>query len=104
MKNSLRCMTENNKKRDVHPIAKRALEIAYTGINPIQFDDYAIEQLEDMLKEHFDKPDLLKAAVDLINLASILKAEGCNSTSRKLIIVASTATDALQEQKKKSSH
>ena len=78
-------MTENNKKRDVHPIAKRALEIAYTGINPIQFDDYAIEQLEDMLKEHFDKPDLLKAVVDLINLASILKAEGCNSTQENLL-------------------
>jgi len=93
-------MKENNQKGDVHPIAKKALEMAYTGIDPIQFDDYAIEQLEDMLKERFGKPDLLKAVVDLINLASILKEEGCDSASRKLVIVASTAADALQKQKK----
>ena len=94
-------MTENNQKREIHPIANSALEMAYTGKDPIQFDDYAIEQLEDMLNERFGKRDLLKAVVDLIILASILKEEGCDSASRKLIIVASTAVDALQKQKKK---
>jgi len=94
-------MTEDKLKRDVHPIVKRALEMGYTGVEPIQFDDYAIEQLEDMLKERFGKPDLLKAVVDLINLAHLLEEKGCNSASMKLVIVASTAADALQEQFKK---
>jgi hypothetical protein len=94
-------MTEDNQKREVHPIIKKALEMAYTGVEPIQFDDYAIEQLEDMLKDRFGKPDLLKAVVDLINLAHVLEEKGCNSASMKLIIVASTAAEALQKQFKK---
>ena len=94
-------MAEEKQNKEVHPIAKKALEMAYTGVEPIQFDDYAIEQLEDMLKDCFGKPDLLKAVIDLINLAGVLKEKGCNSASMKLIIVASTAADALKDQYKK---
>lgn len=92
-------MVEENQGRKVHPIVKKALEMAYTGVEPIQFDEYAIEQLEDMLIDSFDKPDLLKAVVDLINLAGILEKKGCHTASMKLIILASTAADALQKQK-----
>jgi hypothetical protein len=83
----------------VHYIVKKALEIAYTGVEPIQFDDYAMEQLEDMLTAHFDKSDLLKAVIKLISLADILEKKGCHTASMKLIIVASTAADALQKHK-----
>jgi hypothetical protein len=93
-------MIGKDQKKEVHPIVKKALEMAYTGVEPIQFDDYAIEQLEDMLKERFGKPDLLKAVVDLINLAGILEKEGCHSASMKLILVASTAADALKDRNK----
>ncbi|TFF90103.1 MAG: hypothetical protein EU548_04695 [Promethearchaeota archaeon] len=94
-------MTEDSQKGKVHPIVEKALGMAYTGVEPIQFDDYAIEQIEDMLKERFGKPDLLKAVVDLVNLAHELKKKGCDSASMKLVIVASTAADALQDQYKK---
>ena len=98
---SMSFMTEDNQKKEVHPIVKKALEMTYTGVEPIQFDDYAIEQLEEMLKDRFGKPDLLKAVVDLINLARVLEEKGCNSASMKLIIVASTAAEALQKKFKK---
>jgi len=39
-------MTEDRKK-SLHPIVERALEMAYEGVEPIEFDDYAVEQLQD---------------------------------------------------------
>jgi len=85
-----------DKKRDVHPIVKRALEMAYNGFDSIKFDDYAIEELQEMLKQYFGKPELLKAVIDLINLARILDEQGSHSASMKLMIVVSTAGDALK--------
>ncbi|MFX1313182.1 MAG: hypothetical protein ACFFHD_11305 [Promethearchaeota archaeon] len=89
-------MSEDQKTK-VHPIVERALEMAYKGLDPVEFDDYAVEQLQELLKQHFGKPDLLKAVIDLINLAGILDEKGCHSASMKLIIVVSTAADALKE-------
>jgi len=70
-------MTED-KKRKVHPIAERALEMATPGIDTIEFDDYAVEQIQDLLKERFGKPDLINAVLDLLNLATILDKQGRN--------------------------
>ncbi|MFX1438118.1 MAG: hypothetical protein ACFFAA_13135 [Promethearchaeota archaeon] len=86
-----------DQKDKVHPIVKKALEMAYKGVEPVEFDDYAVEQLQDMLRELFGKPDLLKAVVDLINLAGVLEQRGCHSASMKLIMVVSVAADALKE-------
>ena len=88
-------MSEEEKK-GVHPIVKRALEIAYKGFDSIKFDDYAIEELQEMLKQFFGKPELRKAVIDLINLARILDEQGSHSASMKLMKVVSTAADALK--------
>jgi len=89
-------MSEDQKKK-VHPIVERALEMAYKGVEPVEFDDYAVEQLQDLLRQCFGKPDLLKAVVDLINLARVLEQQGCHSASMKLMIVVSIAADALKD-------
>jgi len=88
-------LTEDN-KREVHPIVKKALEISYKAFNSIDFDDYAIEELQEMLKQYFGKPGLLNAVIDLINLAGLLDEKGSHSASMKLMIVVSTAADALK--------
>jgi len=85
-----------DKKKEVHPIVKRALEIAYKGFDSVKFDDYAIEELQEMLEQCFGKPELHKAVIDLINLAGILDEQGSHSASMKLIMVVSTAADALK--------
>jgi hypothetical protein len=92
-------MSEEQKKK-VHPIVERALEMAYKGVEPVEFDDYAVEQLQDLLRERFGKPDLLQAVVDLINLAGVLEKQGCPSASLKLMIVVSIAADALKDMNK----
>ena len=85
-----------DKKKEVHPIVKKALEIAYKGFESINFDEYAVEELQEMLKQYFGKPELRKAVIDLINLARVLDEQGSHSASMKLMIVVSTAADALK--------
>jgi hypothetical protein len=85
-----------DKKKEVHPIVNKALEIAYKGFDSIKFDDYAIEELQEMLKQYFGKPELRKAVIDLINLARILDEQGSHSASMKLMKVVSTAGDAFK--------
>lgn len=92
-------MTEDQKK-PLHPIVARALEMAYEGLEPIEFDDYAVEQLQDMLQEYHGKQDLVEAVIELLRLFSILKEKGCNSASLKILLVISSAADALEDFKK----
>ncbi len=89
-------MTEDN-KRKIHPIAERALEMAIQGIEPIEFDDYAVEQIEDLLRERFGKPDLINAVLDLLNLATILDKQGHHSAAIKIITAACYAADGLKK-------
>ena len=37
-----------DKKRKLHPIVTRALEIARQGFEPVEFDEYAVEQLQEI--------------------------------------------------------
>ena len=85
------------KKGKVHPIVERALEMAQQGFEPVEFDDYAVEQLQELLKERFGKLDLRKAVIDLINLAGVLEEQGSHSACIKLMKVVVIATDALKE-------
>ena len=89
-------VTEENKKGH-HPIVEKTLNLAYKGFEPVEFDEYAVEQIQDMLRERFGKPDLLQAVVDLINLASVLEDQGSPAAAMKLIIAVSIAADALKE-------
>lgn len=91
-------MTEESKKGP-HPIIEKVLNLAYQGFESVEFDDYAVEQIQDMLRERFGKPDLLQAVVDLINLASVLEDQGSPAAAMKLIIAVSIAADALKEQR-----
>ena len=93
-------MTEDQ-KRQVHPIVERAMRMAYEGIEPIEFDDYAVEQLQDSLKEYFGKQDLVQAVQELIKLAFFLDKKGCHSASEKMIKVVASATEALNALKNK---
>lgn len=96
IKNNKSEMSEDN-KRKIHPIAERALEMAIPGIEPIEFDDYAVEQIQDMLIERFGKPDLMTAVLDLLNLATILDKQGCHSAAIKIITAACIAADDLKK-------
>ncbi len=85
------------KEGEIHPIVERALEMARSGFEPVELDDYAVEQLQELLKERFGKLDLHKAVVDLINLAGVLEEQGSHSACIKLIRVVVIATDALKK-------
>ena len=91
-------MTEDQKKK-LHPIVEKALSMAYEGVEPIQFDDYAIEQLEDMLKEYYGKQGLPDAILELIRLSVVLDEKGCKSAAMKILIVAASAADELEKLK-----
>jgi len=93
-------MTED-RNRQIHPIVERAMVMAYEGIEPIQFDDYAVEQLQDLLREYFGKQDLVQAVLELIKLAFFLDKKGCHSASDKMIKVVDSATEALNTLKNK---
>ena len=93
-------MTVNNKRKP-HPIVERALEFAREGFEPVEFDEYAVEQLQEILKQSFGKPDLIDAVVDLINLAGILKDEEKSPKAAiQLMRVVTIAAEALKELKK----
>jgi len=88
-------MNEDQKK-PLHPIVERALEMAYEGFELIDFDDYAVEQLQDMLRAYKNKKDLIDAVVELLRLLAVLDEKGCKSASLKILIVISSAADALE--------
>ena len=93
-------MTEDQ-KRQIHPIVERAMGMVYKGVEPIEFDDYAVEQLQDLLREYFGKQELVQAVQDLIKLAYFLDKTGCHSASKKIIKVVESATEALNALKNK---
>jgi hypothetical protein len=94
-------MTEEQKK-PVHPLIERALGMGHEGVEPFEFDDYAVEQLEDMLSEYFGDQDLIEAVIELLRLAFLLDQKGCKRASKQILIVASSAADALLELKKEN--
>jgi hypothetical protein len=96
-------MTEDQKKQ-LHPIVKKALDMAHEGSEPIEFDDYAIEQLEDMLKGYYGKQGLPDAILELIRLSVELGENGCKSASMKILLVATSAEDALKILKNEMIH
>lgn len=85
------------KKREPHPIVKQALDMATEGFEPIELDDYAVEQLEELLRKYFGKEELFNAVIDLINLAALLEKEGSPKAAVKLMGVAIIATDELKK-------
>jgi len=89
------------KKRKIHPIFKEAVELAYHGVEPIEFDDDAIEELKQSLVQWVGHPDLIDAVVELIELAFYLDKNGSPTASKKIVEVVRTITDPLEELTKK---
>ena len=86
-----------DQKGQTHPIVIRALELASKGIDPVEFDNYAVEQLQDMLREYFGKRNLVQAVEALLTLACFLDIKkGCHSASMKIIEVVNSATKGLE--------
>ena len=85
------------KKHEVHPIVREALELAHVGAEPVEFSFEALDILKQSLAECFGQPSLFNAVVDLINLAGILEQEGAHTASLEIIELVATAADALQE-------
>ena len=88
---------------NVHPLVKEALDLAYTGAEPVAFEDWVINELKYSLKEYFGKPELMEAVVALINLASVLDDHDSPSAALKIIEVVCTAADAVKEVSRKKS-
>ena len=86
---------------EVHPIVKEALELAREGSEPVEFPGWAIEELKRLLAQSFGQPDLLKAVVDLINLAGLIEKEGAPKAAMDLMEVVATAAFALEDLNKK---
>ncbi len=81
----------------VHPIVRRALELArYSPVGDIIFDDFAKAELQDMLDALHGKPELSNAVVDLLNLAGELEKLKSPTGALAIVILVSTAGDALQ--------
>ncbi len=88
-------------KSDVHPIVVEALDLARVGVEPVEFPGWIIEDLKRSLAKSFGQPDLMKAVVDLINLADILKKGGSPTAAMNLIEIVCTAANALEDLNKK---
>ena len=80
-----------------HPIVTKVLEVAHKGLEPIELDEYAIEQIEDQLKESVGEPDLADAILDLINLAYFFDKNGSHSASMKLMHVIEIMKDDIED-------
>jgi hypothetical protein len=89
------------KKHEVHPIIKQALEMAHVGAEPVEFDNEDIRDLKEILSNSFGQPDLFDAVVDLLNFAWLLQQEGSPTASLDIISVVATAADALEALTKK---
>jgi hypothetical protein len=87
--------------KEVHPIVKKALNLAHSGKEPVEFTDEAIDELIESIKQYFGKKELFKAVVDLINLAGILEEQGSLKASIQLMIVVSTCANELEKLNKK---
>lgn len=81
----------------MHPIIKEAVSLAYHGIESIEFDDDAVEELKYSLAQWFGHPDLADAVVDLIKLAYYLDKHGSPTSSKKILEVIRTAYGPLED-------
>ena len=91
-----------DKKGEVHTIVERALEMAVENFGVLVIDDYAVEQLQELLEQYFGKPELIGAVVSLINLAGVFEKQGSSSAALQIIKVVCIAADPLKEVKKGS--
>ena len=86
-----------DQEKIAHPIVEKAIKMAYKEGESVLFDDYAVEQLQDLLRGYYGKQDLVEAVMALLTFACFLDVEkGCHSASQKIIKVVESATEALE--------
>ena len=89
------------KKRSPHPIVNKTLEFARQGFEPVELDEYSVEQLQEILRQSFGKHDLDNAVIDLINLAGLLREQNSPKAAIQLVKVVAIAADELEKLNKK---
>ena len=75
----------SDKKNKHHPILDDVIKLANKIDNSIIFDDYAVEQIENLIKEYSRKPDFFNAIEDLIKFAYFLDMEKSHIASSKIM-------------------
>ena len=68
-----------------HPIIDDVLKLAYKIDDSINFDDYAVEQIEEIIIRYSQKPDFFNAIEDLIKFAYFLDMEKSHIASSKIM-------------------
>jgi hypothetical protein len=89
----------SNKKYEHHPIIDEVLKLAYQTDNSIEFDDYAIEQIEEIIKKSSQKPDFFNAIEELIKFAYFLDIEKSHIASAKIMKAIENQIDLLKSLK-----
>ena len=88
-------MSDNNKK--IHPIIEKALQLAHSEGEKIQFSDEAVNEMKQLLKQYFGKPTLPLAIIELLKLSNVLNDQGHESAALAIIVVVCSAADAMKE-------
>ena len=73
------------KKSKHHPIIDEVLKLAYQTDNSVEFDDYAVEQIEELVIQYSKKPDFFNAIEELIKFAYFLDIEKSHKASAKIM-------------------
>jgi hypothetical protein len=86
----------SEKKYKYHPIIDEVLKLAYQTDKSIEFDDYAVEQIEDIIIKYSQKPDFFNAIEDLIKFAYFLDMEKSHIASSKIMKALENQIDLLK--------
>jgi hypothetical protein len=86
----------SEKKSKHHPIIYEVLKLAYQTDNSIEFDDYAVEQIEELIINYSKKPDFFDAIEDLIKFAFFLDVEKSHVASARIMKAIENQIDLLK--------
>ena len=86
----------SDKKYEHHPILDDVLKLAYKIGESINFDDYSVEQIEELIIKYSKKPDFFNAIEDLIKFAYFLDVEKSHIASSKIMKAIENQIDLLK--------
>lgn len=87
----------SNNNENLHPLIEKALKLAHSEGDEIQFSDEAVNELKELLKQYFGKPALPLAVVELLKLSNVLNDQGHESAAIAIIVVVCSAADAMKK-------
>ena len=86
----------SEKKSKNHPIINEVLNLAYQINNSIEFEDYAVEQIEELIIKYSQEPDFFNAIEDLIKFAYFLDTEKSHIASTRIMNALENQIDLLK--------